>query len=52
MIVVVLFIVAAAVVVLALLGTISLLLALPAIGIVIAVLIGFSMRRKGAAPPS
>ena len=52
MIVALLFVAAAVVVVLTLLGYIPVLAALPAIGLVIAVLIGFSMRRTGAEPPS
>ena len=52
MVVAVLFFVAAVVTVLTILGYIPVLFALPAIGLVIAVLIGFSMRRTGAAPPS
>ena len=52
MVVALLFFVAAVVVVLTILGHIPVLFALPAIGLLIAVLIGFSMRRTGAAPPS
>ena len=52
MVLVVGFVVAAIVVVLALLGYVPVLLALPAIGLVIAVMIGFAMRRTGAVPPS
>ena len=52
MVVALLFAVAAVAVVLTLLGYIPVLVALPAIGLVIAVLIGFSMRRSGAGPPS
>lgn len=52
MVVALLFFISAVVLVLALLGKIHVLLALPAIGLVIAVMIGFAMRRTGAAPPS
>jgi hypothetical protein len=43
---VLIFVLAAVVVVLTLLGYIPLLLALPAIGVVVAVLIGYQMRRS------
>ena len=52
MVVAFLFFVAAVVVVLTLLGYVPVLAALPAIGLVIAVMIGFAMRRTGAEPPS
>jgi hypothetical protein len=52
MVVVLLFFVAVVVVILTILGYIPVLFALPAIGLVVAVLIGFSMRRAGAGPPS
>lgn len=52
MIALLLFAVAAIAVVLTILGYIPVLVALPAIGVVVAVLIGYSMRRQGAGPPS
>jgi hypothetical protein len=51
MVVAALFVISAVVVVLTLLGRIPVLFALPAIGLVIAVMIGFSMRRTGAQHP-
>ena len=51
MIVGALFLIAAVVVVLALLGHVPVLAALPAIGLVVAVMIGFAMRRTGAQHP-
>jgi hypothetical protein len=51
MIAIVVFLIAAVVFVLTLLGYVPWLIALPAIGIVIAVFIGFAMRRTGAEPP-
>jgi hypothetical protein len=47
-----LFVISVVVVVLTVLGYIPWLVALPAIGIVVAVLLGYSMRRRGAEPPS
>lgn len=52
MVMIAIFVVAAVVVVLTLLGSIPMLLALPAIGVVVAVLIGYRMRRdSGPVPP-
>lgn len=51
MIVAALFLISAVLVVFMILGSIPPLVALPAIGIVVAVLLGYSMRRRGAAPP-
>ena len=51
MIVGLIFVIAVVVVVLTLLGHIPVLFALPAIGIVIAVLLGYQMRRSGPEPP-
>lgn len=50
MIVGTIFVISAIVVVLTVLGYIPPLVALPAIGVVVAVLIGYSMRRQGAGP--
>lgn len=51
MIVGALFVISVVVVVLTVLGYISPLVALPAIGIAVAVLLGYAMRRRGAQPP-
>ena len=51
MIVGLIVIAAVVVVILTLLGHVPLLYALPAIGIVVAVLLGFAMRRSGPEPP-